>query len=50
MKQPKRPTLQQKKLINKAGMDWKEWNVENQSDDRLVLIRKRTGERKTIER
>lgn len=52
MKQPKKPTLQQKKLISKAGLDWKEWNVvglvQDESGSWLKLANKRTGEQKTI--
>lgn len=48
MKQPKRPTYEQKKLISKAGLGWHEWNVEYQIGSRMVLVNKKTGERKPI--
>ena len=48
MKQPKRPTYEQKKLIAKEGLDWHEWMVEYQIGSRMVIIHKETKERRPI--
>lgn len=43
MKQPKKPNLQQKKLMAIKGYDWKEYNVREESDTFLVIVHKETG-------
>lgn len=48
MKQPKKPTRTQKELIKAAGLDWKNWNVAAEDNEKLVAINKRTGSRRTI--
>lgn len=47
MKQPKKPTLYQKKVMRNNGLDWKEWMVTGE-DDYLHLVNKKTNERKDI--
>lgn len=49
MKQPKKPTYSQKKVMSQDGLDWKEWMVVRSDRDCLEIISKRTGERKTLE-
>lgn len=48
MKQPKKPTLNQKKLIRAAGLDCKDWNVGNEDNLSFTIINKQTKERKVI--
>ncbi len=48
MKQPKKPTYEQKKLINKNKLDWKEWMVKDEDNISIALIHKQTGKIKVI--
>ena len=48
MKQPKKPTLAQKKIINAAGLDWKTWNVHDEDNISLTLISKKSGRRRVL--
>lgn len=48
MKQPKKPTLAQKKIIKAAGFDWKTWNVAEEDNISMTLISKKSGRRKVI--
>lgn len=40
MKQPKKPTLAQKKKISDAGLNWRNWAVMDDLVDKLVVINK----------
>ena len=40
MKQPKKPTLAQKKIIKAAGLDWHTWNVIGEDNISLHLLSK----------
>lgn len=42
MKQPKKPTLAQKKIISLAGLRWCNWMVVNETDSVLVIRNKIT--------
>lgn len=42
MKQPKKPTLAQKKKIYDAGLNWRNWAVVDDLEDRLILMNKIT--------
>jgi hypothetical protein len=48
MKQPKAPTRDQKERIAKAGLNWRDWQVEYQTGELIMLVSKKTGERKPI--
>lgn len=48
MKQPKKPTLAQKKAMTKVGLKWKTWNVASEDKCSIVLISKKSGKRKVI--
>jgi len=48
MKQPKKPTLAQKKIIKAAGLDWKTWNVADEDNISMTLISKKSGQRRVI--
>lgn len=48
MKQPKKPTLAQKKIMTGAGLNWKTWNVVYEDNVSLTLISKKSGKRKII--
>lgn len=43
-----KPTLEQKKIITKAGLNWHTWNVADEDNISLTLISKKTGRRKVI--
>lgn len=44
-----KPTLKQKKLIEKAGLDWKEWNIKkNSNQQELELLHRRSNQVKRI--
>lgn len=48
MKQPKKPTLAQKKIIKAAGLEWKTWNVADEDNISMTLISKKSGQRRVI--
>ena len=48
MKQPKKPTLEQKKAIKAAGLDPKTWSVGNVDNISMTLISKKSGRKKVI--
>ena len=48
MKQPKKPTLAQKKIISAAGLEWRAWNVAGEDNISLTLISKKSGKRRVI--
>lgn len=48
MKQPKKPTYEQKKLISKNGLDWKKWMIKDEDNISIALIHKETKEIKVI--
>lgn len=48
LKQPKKPTLEQKKAIKAAGLDPKTWNVGNVDNISMTLISKKSGRKKVI--
>lgn len=47
MKNLKKPTYDQKKRINKAGLDWTEWLVKKDIGE-ITIVNKATGEVKVI--
>lgn len=50
MKQAKRPTLAQKKVISGNRLDWRTWNVIRDSADDLVIQSKKSGHIRTIKK
>ena len=48
VKQPKKPTLEQKKAIKAAGLDPKNWNVAKADETVIKLIRKKSGRSREI--
>lgn len=50
MKQPKKLTRNQKRILSKAGLDWKEWMFAG-SDNlfSFQIVHKKTGEIKIME-
>lgn len=42
MKQPKKPTYQQKKRIAAAGLEWSEWSVISESEEELIVKAKQS--------
>ena len=48
MKQPKKPTLGQKKIMAAAGLDWKNWSVIRENSTALDVINKKSGRKKMI--
>ena len=48
MKQPKAPTLAQKKLIASAGLKWKNWSVVHENNVSMAIINKRSGCRRVL--
>lgn len=48
MKNPKKPTRAQKKIISTAGLDWHTWLVTNEDSSTLTLISKKSGMKKVI--
>lgn len=50
MKHGKRPTVEQKKLITAAGLDWREWLVINNLPDVLIIKHRESDATRVIER
>ncbi len=48
MKQPKKPTYEQKKMMSKEGLNWKEWMVKDEDNISIALIHKVTGKIKVL--
>ncbi len=48
MKQPKAPTLSQKKIMSDAGLKWKNWSVLSEDNISLTVISKNSGRRRVI--
>ena len=48
MKQPKRPTLEQKKAIKAAGLDPKNWSVAKADETAIKLISKKSRRSREI--
>ena len=48
MKNPKKPTRAQKKIVTEAGLDWHTWLVVEEDNISLALISKKSGRRKVI--
>ncbi len=43
-----KPTLGQKKIMTKNGLDWHTWNVANEDNVSLTLISKKSGRKRVI--
>lgn len=43
MKNPKKPTRAQKKIITDSGLDWRTWLVKEEDNISLALISKKSG-------
>lgn len=48
MKQSKKPTLAQKKLMHENDLNWKEWNVAEEDEISLTVIHKADREKKVL--
>ena len=48
MKNPRKPTRAQKKIITEAGLDWHTWLVLQEDNISLTLISKKSNRRKVI--
>lgn len=48
MKQPKKPTLEQKKIMTNAGLNWRTWNVVYEDNISLDVVSKKSGTRRSI--
>lgn len=48
MKQPKKPTYNQKKLMSKNNLNAKAWAVVSEDNATLEIIDKETGKRKVL--
>lgn len=50
MKQPKKPTIAQKKLIKDAGLNPDEWKVRLEDKDYLHIVSGKTGQFKILDK
>ena len=48
MKQPKKLTFEQKRMLSKKGYDCREWMVVADNNEELVLINKSNGSQLTL--
>lgn len=50
MKQPKRPTRNQKEIINSHGLNANNWMIQKESEFYLYLINKESGKQRIIDK
>ena len=50
MKQPKKPTRDQKELMTKRGLIASNWMVVSETKTELEVISKKSGKRRTLEK
>lgn len=50
MKQPKKPTREQKEIMSKAGLVPGNWNVITDNKAEMEVISKRSGQRRTLKK
>ena len=48
MKQPKKPTLEQKKLMSENKLRWEHWSVLMEDNISITVISKRSGKRRVL--
>lgn len=48
MKQPKKPTREQKKVMSENGLDWKKYNVTDVDNISFTAVHKKTGKREVL--
>lgn len=48
MKNPRKPTRAQKKIMIDAGLDWHTWLVVGEDNISLTLISKKSGRRRVL--
>lgn len=48
MKNPRKPTREQKKIIADSRLDWKNWLVKEEDNVSLALISKKSGRIRVI--
>lgn len=48
MKQPRKPVLEEKKQIAAAGLDWKNWSVQEKDNSSITLVNKKSGRKRVI--
>lgn len=47
-KRLKKPTRAQKVIMEKEGLDWKNWYVEEESELTLTVVSKKAGRRRVL--
>ena len=47
-KRVRKPTLEQKKLMVAAGLDWKNWNVMEEDNLSVTVISKKAGRKRVL--
>lgn len=50
MKQAKKPTLEQKKIMALKGIDWKQYNIREDRETFLVIVHKENGKERLIQK
>lgn len=50
MKQPKKPTLAQKKIISKNGLKWPNWMVVDEKENTLIIYNKISKKTRSIKK
>ena len=50
MKQPKKPTLIQKRIMRDNGLNWHNWSVIDASDGVLTIYNKISGKKRKIKK
>lgn len=50
MKQPKKPTLRQKQIMDENGLNWRTWNVVEEDKQTLTVLSKRSASRRVLQK
>ena len=50
MKHGKKPTVEQRKVLTREGLDWKDWLVVKNLPNSLIVVKRKTDETRVVEK
>lgn len=50
MKHGKKPTVAQRKIITRLGLDWENWLIVKNTPDSIVIVHRLTGSQRRIDK
>lgn len=50
MKHGKKPTVEQRKLLTKEGLNWADWLIVNNLPNSLIVVNRQSNETKVVEK